>query len=301
MGGGASKGGTRVRQGTPGFDEILPGASAAFKHTEMQLGELKRHQDDLDRQKDAVEAAIQASLKRLEMQTTTQLMGMTFLKQTAASELDEYERTTAKGEASTLEHHAALVIQRRYRGTAGRKYFKKEYRKQVDLNFKAASMVQRFFRGKKQRDRMHPLREAQRKDAAGMVIVKRELHPRLPALADRLFAAQFRVDFHRAQVTEREALTAEFNRAAGAQTALDAFDRLAAGEPTGRSDFGHSVAAMKQSLKQKMYQQMATAAVLRESSSRYVACKRRLGVIEVLKPWIQNLPTPVSQNHEFCI
>lgn len=80
MGGGSSKG-TKVRQGTPGFDEVLPGASAAFKHTERQLGELKRHQDDLDRQKDAVEAAIAASLKRLEIQTSTQLMGMTFLKQ----------------------------------------------------------------------------------------------------------------------------------------------------------------------------------------------------------------------------
>eukprot|EP01046_Picozoa_sp_COSAG06_P075909 COSAG06_NODE_23959_length_676_cov_1.287695_1_plen_42_part_01 len=42
MGGGASKG-TRVRQGTPGFDSVNPGASAAFKRTEKQLGELKRH------------------------------------------------------------------------------------------------------------------------------------------------------------------------------------------------------------------------------------------------------------------
>jgi hypothetical protein len=47
-----------------------------------------------------------------------------------------------------------------------------------------------------------------------------------------------------------------------------------------------------------MYQQMASAAVLRETSSRYVACKRRLGVIEVLKPWVQSLPTPPESTEE---
>ena len=136
--------------------------------------------------------------------------------------------------------------------------------------------------------------------AAGGHGVVRALRRAGPSLchSDRLFAAQFRVDFHRAQTVEREALCAEFNRAAGAQTALDAFDRLAAGEPTGRADFGHSIPATKQSLKQRMYQQMATAAVLRESSSRYVACKRRLGVIEVLKPWVQSLPTPPESSEE---
>ena len=83
----------------PGFDSVNPGASAAFKRTEKQLGELKRHQDELDRQKDAVQAAIEASLARLHTQAETQLMGTTFLKQTAALELDEYERTTVKGPA----------------------------------------------------------------------------------------------------------------------------------------------------------------------------------------------------------
>ena len=53
-----------MRQGTAGFTSVNPGASAAFKHTEKQLGELKRHQDELDRQKDAVQAAIEASLAR---------------------------------------------------------------------------------------------------------------------------------------------------------------------------------------------------------------------------------------------
>eukprot|EP01043_Picozoa_sp_COSAG02_P002582 COSAG02_NODE_60_length_43475_cov_59.494582_10_plen_3160_part_00 len=297
MGGGSSKG-TQVRQGTPGFDAVQPGASAAFKHTEKQLGELKRHQDDLDRQKDAVQAAIEASLARLQTQTQSQLMGMTFLKQTAALELDRYERTTVHGLPSEVEHDAALHIQRRVRGKAGRRRFKQELRKQVDLNFKAASMVQRFFRGKKERDRMRPLREAQRKDAAGMSVVLSELHSRLPHIADRLFKAQFRADFHRAQAAEHEALCVEFNRAAGAQMALDAFERLADGELTGRADFGHSVAATKQILKQRMYQQMASAAVLRETSSRYVACKRRLGVIEVLKPWVQRLPTPPESTEE---
>ena len=98
MGGGASKG-TRVRQGHPGFDSVNPGASAAFKRTEKQLGELKRHQDELDRQKDAVQAAIEASLAWLHTQAETQLMGTTFLKQTAALELDENERTTVTGPA----------------------------------------------------------------------------------------------------------------------------------------------------------------------------------------------------------
>ena len=83
----------------PGFDSVNPGASAAFKRTEKQLGELKRHQDELDRQKDAVQAAIEASLAWLHTQAETQLMGTTFLKQTAALELDEYERTTVKGPA----------------------------------------------------------------------------------------------------------------------------------------------------------------------------------------------------------
>ena len=46
-----------------------------------------------------MQAAIEASLSRLHPQTKTQLMGMTFLKQTAALELDEYERTTVKGPA----------------------------------------------------------------------------------------------------------------------------------------------------------------------------------------------------------
>ena len=171
MGGGASKG-TRVRQGTPGFDSVNPGASAAFKRTEKQLGELKRHQDELDRQKDAVQAAIEASLARLHTQTKTQLMGMTFLKQTAALELDEYERTTVKGLPTDLEHDAATGIQRHFRGRKGRSYFKREYSKQVQLNFNAASMVQRFVRGKKERDRMRPLREAQRKDAAGVAMLQ---------------------------------------------------------------------------------------------------------------------------------
>ena len=125
-----------------------------------------------------------------------------------------------------------------------------------------------------------------------MAIIQTELHRRLPRLADRTFSAQYRIDFHAAQCREREALTAEFNRAAGAQTALDACERRAAGEPTGRADVGHSIAATKQTLKQRMYTQMASAGVLRASSSRYVACKRRLGVIEVLKPWVQALPTP---------
>ena len=47
-----------------------------------------------------------------------------------------------------------------------------------------------------------------------------------------------------------------------------------------------------------MYEQMARAAVLRASASRYVACKRRLGVIEVLKPWVQALPTPAEETIE---
>ena len=111
-----------------------------------------------------MQAAIEASLARLHTQTKTQLMGMTFLKQTAALELDEYERTTVKGLPTDLEHDAATVIQRHFRGRKGRSYFKREYSKQVQLNFNAASMVQRFFRGKKERDRMRPLREAQRKD-----------------------------------------------------------------------------------------------------------------------------------------
>ena len=81
-----------MRQGTAGFTSVNPGASAAFKRTAKQLGELKRHQDELDRQKDAVQAAIEASLAWLHTQTTTQLMGMTFLKQTAALELDEESR-----------------------------------------------------------------------------------------------------------------------------------------------------------------------------------------------------------------
>ena len=46
-----------------------------------------------------MQAAIEASLAWLHTQTKTQLMGMTFLKQTAALELDEYERTTVKGPA----------------------------------------------------------------------------------------------------------------------------------------------------------------------------------------------------------
>ena len=180
MGGGASKG-TRVRQGTPGFDSVNPGASAAFKHTEKQLGELKRHQDELDRQKDAVQAAIEASLARLHTQTKTQLMGMTFLKQTAALELDEYERTTVKGLPTDLEHDAATAIQRHFRGRKGRSYFKREYSKQVQLNFNAAAMVPRFFRGKKERDRMRPLREAQRKDAAGVAVLQ-TVRPAAPGI-----------------------------------------------------------------------------------------------------------------------
>ena len=120
-----------------------------------------------------MQAAIEASLARLHTQTTTQLMGMAFLKQTAALELDEYERTTVKGLPTDLEHDAATAIQRHFRGRKGRSYFKREYSKQVQLNFNAASMVQRFFRGKKQRDRMRPPREAQRKDAAGMAVLHR--------------------------------------------------------------------------------------------------------------------------------
>ena len=46
-----------------------------------------------------MQAAIEASLARPHTQTKTQLTGMTFLKQTAALELDEYERTTVKGPA----------------------------------------------------------------------------------------------------------------------------------------------------------------------------------------------------------
>ena len=194
-----------------------------------QLGELKRHQDELDIQKDAVQLAIEASLARLRTQTQTQLMGMAFLKQTAALDLERYERTTLHDLPSDVEHDAALLIQRRVRGRAGRKLFREVRQRQVELTFGAASMVQRFFRGKKERDRMRPLREAQRKDASGMAVVQTELHTRLPRIADRLFSAQFRADFHRVQVAEYEALCAEFNRAVGAQTALDAFERLADG------------------------------------------------------------------------
>eukprot|EP01046_Picozoa_sp_COSAG06_P036957 COSAG06_NODE_4126_length_4509_cov_4.997299_3_plen_52_part_00 len=46
-----------------------------------------------------MQAAIEASLARLHTQTTTQLMGMTFLKQTAALELDENGRAIVKGPA----------------------------------------------------------------------------------------------------------------------------------------------------------------------------------------------------------
>jgi hypothetical protein len=140
-----------VRQGTAGFTSVNPGASAAFKRTEKQLGELKRHQDELDRQKDAVQAAIEASLARLHTQTKTQLMGMTFLKQTAALELDENGRATVKGLPTDLEHDAATAIQRHLRGRKGRSYFKREYGKQVQLSLNAASIARRFFRGNKKR------------------------------------------------------------------------------------------------------------------------------------------------------
>ena len=281
----------QVRQGTPGFDEVQP-AERAFKRTEKGLGELKRHQDELVRQRERMEALLEERLAQVERRSFDQLMGMQFLKQAATLELEEYERTTRHGIPSATEHAAALVIQRHARGKSGRGRFRSKKQMEVDKQFKAASMVQRFIRGKKERDRLKPLREAARKDAAGMAIIQTELHRRLPRLADRTFSAQYRIDFHAAQCREREALTAEFNRAAGAQTALDAFERLAAGEPTGRADVGHSIAATKQTLKQRMYTQMASAGVLRASSSRYVACKRRLGVIEVLKPWVQALPTP---------
>ena len=71
-----------------------------------------------------------------------------------------------------LEHDAATAIQRHFRGCKGRSYFKREYSKQVQLNFNTASMVQRFFCGKKERDRMHPLREAQRKDVAAVAVLQ---------------------------------------------------------------------------------------------------------------------------------
>jgi hypothetical protein len=78
-------------------------------------------------------------------------MGMTFLKQTAALELDEYERTTVTGLPTDLEHDAATAIQRHLRGCKGRSYFKHEYGKQVQLNLNTASIARRFFRGNKKR------------------------------------------------------------------------------------------------------------------------------------------------------
>ena len=79
------------------------------------------------------------------------MMGMTFLKQTAALELDENGRATVKGLPTDLEHDAATAIQRHLRGRKGRSYFKREYGKQVQLSLNAASMVRRFFRGNKKR------------------------------------------------------------------------------------------------------------------------------------------------------
>jgi hypothetical protein len=99
-------------------------------------------------------------------------MGMTFLKQTAALELVENGRATVKGLPTDLEHDATTVIQRHFRGCKGRSYVKREYSKQVPLDFNAASMVPHFFRGKKERGRMRPLREARRKDAAGVAVLR---------------------------------------------------------------------------------------------------------------------------------
>ena len=42
-------------------------------------------------------------------------------------------------------------------------------------------MVQRFFRGKKERDHMHPLREAQRKDAPGVAVLQ-TVRPAAPGI-----------------------------------------------------------------------------------------------------------------------
>ena len=119
-----------------------------------------------------MQAAIEASLARLHTQTKTQLTGMTFLKQTAALELDENGHATVKGLPTDLEHDAATATERHFRGRKGRSCFKREYSKQVQLNFNAASTAQRFFRGKKQRDRMRPPREAQRNDAAGVAVLQ---------------------------------------------------------------------------------------------------------------------------------
>ena len=71
-----------------------------------------------------------------------------------------------------LEHDAATPIQRHFRGCKGRSYFKREYSKPVQLNLNTASMVQRFFRGKNERDHMRPPRESQRKDAVGVAVLQ---------------------------------------------------------------------------------------------------------------------------------
>ena len=70
-------------------------------------------------------------------------------EQTAALELDEYERTTVKDLPTDLDDGAA--IQRYLRGCKGCSYFKREYGKQVQLNLNAASIARRFFRGIKKR------------------------------------------------------------------------------------------------------------------------------------------------------
>ena len=292
------------------FAAVQPGASKPsapaplievdhkVARAENDLNGLKCHAKENAARKLALEASMAAHIQRAEQEMFARLEEMRDLRASTTSEWEDYERTTAIGLPSQKETDAALHIQRHGRGAIGRGQAKRLRRENVMMYFKAAAIVQRFIRGQRERKRMRPIIEAAKKDASGMQQIRTQLHKRLPVLAARKFDADFEVDFHGALCKKRKRLLAQFHQAVGIQKSIDLFARLASGRATSRADQGQSVAATRFLWKQRIYEKMAEAATLKASASRYVACKRRLGVIEILKPWVLALPTPAEETEE---
>jgi hypothetical protein len=282
------------------FASVAPEEAKQIERTRHDLAELAAHAEEVAARKAELEQEMAKSIAAAEREMLASLEEMAQLRASTTREWQDYEATTAVGLPSRKEIAAAAEIQRIARGRQGRERARQAKKDAVAAEFRAAQVLQRMIRGMRDRRRLRPVREAARKDRAGMAVVQAVLHRQLPRLCAQLFDARYEAEFHTPRYNLRRVLLARFHSAVGAQRAIDMFEQLASfREASGqRADHHNSVAATKAVWKQRIYEQMARAAVLRASSSRYVACKRRLGVIEVLLPWVLALPTPAEESEE---